>query len=174
MGWAWLILLLATYPWLLGADLATDMLAGAGVIMFISGACIIAPCRRLRPIQAVPFAACVGFLFEARRPIPDGALAITLVAASIFLTANKPLLRNTPRLLRAAIITNTAGCIVWCVAVNLALDPTRGASSASPWAQFILQVGIATIVGAAAFIPISLVQNFAMDRIGIPPAADTP
>jgi hypothetical protein len=24
MGWAWLILLLATYPWLLGADLATD------------------------------------------------------------------------------------------------------------------------------------------------------
>jgi hypothetical protein len=174
MGWAWLILLLATYPWLLGADLATDMLAGVGAIIFISGACIIAPCRRLRPIQAVPFAACIGFLFEARRPIPDGALAITLVAASIFLTANKPLLRNTPRLLRAAIITNTLACIAWSIAVTIALDTSQGARPATPWVQFILQVSLATILGAAAYLPISLVQNFAMDRIGIPPAADTP
>ena len=43
MGWAWLIMLLATYPWLLGADLASDVLARGGFVVFISGVCIVAP-----------------------------------------------------------------------------------------------------------------------------------
>jgi hypothetical protein len=174
MGWAWLIMLLATYPWLLGADLASDVLARGGFVVFISGVCIVAPCRRLRPIQAIPFAACVGFLFEARRPIPDGVLAFTLVAISIFLTANKPLLRNAPGLLRGAIISNTLACTAWAAATALVLSTTEAPSSNSTLTHFALQVALAALIGAALYIPISLVQNYAMDRIGVPPAADTP
>jgi hypothetical protein len=48
MGWAWLFWLLATYPWLLGADLATDTLASSSLVWFVSGTCLIAPSRRLR------------------------------------------------------------------------------------------------------------------------------
>jgi len=101
MGWAWLILLLATYPWLLGADLASDALASSSLVFFVSGACLIAPSRRLKRWQMILFAGCLGFLFEARRPIPDGALALSLVAAAIFLSTQRQHLRNTPGMLRA-------------------------------------------------------------------------
>ena len=67
MVWAWFIVLLATLPGLWVADLLTDSLAGTNLVVFISGAAIVAPCRRLKRWQAVIFAACVGFLFVARR-----------------------------------------------------------------------------------------------------------
>ena len=170
MGWAWLILLLATYPWLLGADLATDALASSSLVFFVSGTCLIAPCRRLRRWQGILLAACLGFLFEARRPVPDGALALTLVAASIFLSSNRPLLRNTPGMLRAAAVVNLGACLVWFI----------GAAYVSPapsddlaWHLF-LQLLLAGLVGTAGLIPIALTQNAAMDRLGVPPAAESP
>ena len=124
MGWAWLILLLATYPWLLGADLASDTLASSSLVVFVSGTCLIAPSRRLKRWQCVLFAAGLGFLFEARRPIPDGTLALTLVAVAIFLSSNRPLLRSTPRMLQGAAIVNVATCLV-CILRRLSRPKPR-------------------------------------------------
>jgi cell shape-determining protein MreD len=169
MGWAWLILLLATYPWLLGADLATDTLASSSLVLFISGTCLVAPCRRLRRWQTVLFAACLGFLFEARRPIPDGALALTLVGASIFLSSNRQLLRNTPGMLRAAVAVNVLACLVW---FTCAAYVAPGPSADTVW-QLCLQLIVAGIIGAVALVPVALTQNAAMDRIGVPPAPET-
>jgi hypothetical protein len=170
MGWAWLILLLATYPWLLGADLASDTLASSSLVFFISGTCLIAPCRRLKRWQAILFAACLGFLFEARRPIPEGALALSLVAASIFLSSNRQLIRNTPGMLRAAAIVNVGACLIWFVASSY--------GSALPAADLaghlLLQLLLAGVVGAVGLIPIALTQNATLDRLSIPPAPDTP
>jgi hypothetical protein len=168
MGWAWLILLLATYPWLLGADLASDVLASSSLVCFVTGTCLVAPCRRLKRWQAILFAAGLGFLFEARRPIPDGALALSLVAVSIFLSSNRQLLRNTPSMLRAAALVNGGACLIWFVSAAYA--------SSSPSEDFGWQLGLqlilATLVGAVGLIPIALTQNAAMDRIGVPPAAE--
>lgn len=170
MGWAWLILLLATYPWLLGADLASDTLASSSLVFFISGTCLIAPCRRLKRWQAVLFAACLGFLFEARRPIPDGALALSLVAVAIFLSSNRQLTRTTPGMLRAAAIVNAGACLIWFLASSYGSP----ASSAEPAGQLLLQLLLAGVVGTIGLIPIALTQNAALDRLGVPPAPDTP
>ncbi|MCX6889888.1 MAG: hypothetical protein NTU71_10840 [Verrucomicrobia bacterium] len=170
MGWAWLILLLATYPWLLGADLASDTLASSSLVFFISGTCLIAPCRRLKRWQAILFAACLGFLFEARRPIPDGALALSLVAASIFLSSNRQLLRNTPGMLWAAAIVNMGACLIWFVA-SLYVSP---ASSGDLIGHLLVQLLLAGVVGSVALVPIALTQNATLDRLSIPPAPDTP
>ena len=170
MGWAWLILLLATYPWLLGADLASDTLASSSLVFFVSGACLIAPSRRLKRWQSILFAAGVGFLFEARRPLPDGLLALALVGASIFLSTHRPLLRTTPAMLRAAAVLNVAACLVWFV----------GAAYVSPapaddfFGQLVVQLALAGLVGTVGLVPIALTQNAVMDRLGVPPAVETP
>lgn len=170
MGWAWLILLLATYPWLLGADLATDTLASSSLVFFISGTCLIAPCRRLKRWQAVLFAACLGFLFEARRPIPDGALALSMVAISIFLSSHRQLMRNTPSMLRAAAVVNVGSCFIWYVAASYS-SPAPAADLAG---HLLLQLLVAGVVGTIGLIPVALTQNAALDRLGVPPAPDTP
>ena len=170
MGWAWLILLLVTYPWLLGADLASDTLASSSLVFFISGTCLIAPCRRLKRWQAILFAACVGFLFEARRPIPDGALALSLVAVSIFLSSNRQLTRNTPGMLRAAAIVNVGACLVWFVASSYG----AAVSVADLAGHLCVQLLLAGVVGTIGLNPIALTQNSALDRLGVPPAPDMP
>jgi len=170
MGWAWLFLVLATYPWLLGADLASDVLASSSLVLFISGACLIAPCRRLRRWQCVLFAGCMGFLFEARRPIPDGSVALTLVAAAIFLSSNRPLLRNTPGMLRAAVIVNLLACLSWFVCAAI-VSPGGGVE---PYGVRLAQLRAAAVAAAVALMPVALTQNAAMDRLGVPPAPDTP
>ena len=170
MGWAWLILLLATYPWLLGADLASDTLASSSLVFFVSGTCLIAPSRRLKRWQTILFAACVGFLFEARRPIPDGALALSLVAAAIFLSANRPLLRTTPAMLRAAAAINVVACLVWFVAAAY-VSP---APAADLIGLLFAQLLLAGVVGTVGLVPIALTQNAAMDRLGVPPPVETP
>ncbi len=170
MGWAWLIILLATYPWLLGADLASDTLASSSLVVFISGACLIAPCRRLKRWQCVLFAACLGFLFEARRPIPDGALALTLVGVAIFLSSNRPLLRSTPRMLQGAAIVNVGACLVWHLAASFA-SPSASDGVAG---HLIGQLLLAGVAGTIGIIPVALTQNAAMDRLGVPPAPELP
>ena len=170
MGWAWLILLLATYPWLLGADLASDTLASSSLVVFVSGTCLIAPSRRLKRWQCVLFAAGLGFLFEARRPIPDGTLALTLVAVAIFLSSNRPLLRSTPRMLQGAAIVNVAACLVWYLAAAYAADaPADGAAG-----HLLGQLLLAGVVGTLGLVPVALTQNAAMDRLGVPPAPEQP
>jgi hypothetical protein len=170
MGWAWLILLLATYPWLLVADLASDTVASSSLVVFVSGACLIAPSRRLKRWQCVLFAAGVGFLFEARRPIPDGTLALTLVAVAIFLSSRRPLLRSTPRMLQAAAIVNVGACLVWHVAAGFApAVPSDGVAG-----HLVGQLLLAGVVGALGLVPVALTQNAAMDRLGVPPATEIP
>ena len=170
MGWAWLFLLLATYPWLLGADLASDTLASSSLIFFVSGTCLVAPCRRLKRWQAVLFAAGLGFLFEARRPIPDGALALSLVAIAIFLSSNRHLIRNTPGMLRAAAIVNVGTCLIWFLASSYG-SPSPATDLAG---QLIFQLLLAVVVGTLGLIPIALTQNAVLDRLNVPPAPDTP
>ena len=133
LSWAWLFLLLATFPWLLGVDLLSDSIAASGVCLFISGAAIIAPCRRLRRWQAVLFSACVGFLFEARRPIPLGTLPFLLAGLSIFLTSNRILLRNTPLVLRGAVLCNTLACTAWFTAAGLRPGAFSASSMPTCW-----------------------------------------
>ena len=170
MGWAWLILLLATYPWLLGADLAGDALAPSSLVVFVSGACLIAPCRRLRRWQCVLFAAGLGFLFEARRPVPDGALALTLVGVAIFLSSNRPLLRSTPLMLQAAAVVNVGACLVWFLAAAFGAVAGPGGT----FGQLVVQLLLAGLVGTLALVPVALTQNAAMDRLGVPPAPELP
>jgi hypothetical protein len=168
MGWAWLIILLVTYPWLLAADLAGDSLASSSLVVFVSGACLIAPCRRLKRWQCVLFAAALGFLFEARRPIPDGALAITLVAVAIYLSSNRPLLRSTPRMLQGAAIVNIGACLVWYLAAAFATDAPSDGAAGHLFGQLLL----AGVVGAVGLVPVALTQNAVMDRAGVPPAPE--
>jgi hypothetical protein len=170
MGWAWLILLLATYPWLLAADLAGDSLASSSLVVFVSGACLIAPCRRLKRWQCVLFAAALGFLFEARRPIPDGALAVTLVAVAIYLSSNRPLLRSTPRMLQGAAIVNIGACLVWYLAAAFVTDAPSDGAAGHLFGQLLL----AGVVGAVGLVPVALTQNAVMDRAGVPPAPEQP
>jgi hypothetical protein len=170
MGWAWLFLLLATYPWLLGADLASDTLASSSLIFFLSGTCLVAPCRRLKRWQAVLFAACLGFLFEARRPIPDGVLALSLVAIAIFLSSNRQLIRNTPSMLRAAAVVNVGACLIWFLASSYG-SPSPATDLAG---QLTLQLLLAGIVGTISLLPIALTQNAVLDRLNVPPAPDNP
>lgn len=168
LSWAWLILLLATYPWLLGVDLLSDTMATSGVTLFISGAALIAPCRRLRRWQAVLFAACVGFLFEALRPIPDGALALLLVLVAVFLTSHRDLLRDTPKMFLAAIAVNTLACTAWFVAAGLAHTKQVPLLSLHFLGQWLLHVLLAIILATLLLAPLAMAQNFAMDKAGLP------
>ena len=174
MVWSWFILLLATLPCLWVADLLTDALAGHNLVLFISGAAIVAPCRRLKRWQAVLFAACVVFLFEARRPIPAGTLPFLLAGLSIFLTSNRILLRNTPLVLRGALICNSLACTAWFTSAGVRAGAfARGDADEFIW-PLLLQVGLAAVVALLVFVPLALIQDAAMDRTGLPPALESP
>jgi hypothetical protein len=166
MGWAWLFLLIATYPWLLGADLASDTLASSSLVFFISGTCLVAPCRRLKRWQAILFAACLGFLFEARRPIPDGTLALSLVAIAIYLSTHRHLMRTTPGMLWIAALVNAGSCLIWFIASSYGSPAAAGDLAG----QLLLQLLLAGFIGTVGLIPIALTQNVAMDRLSVPTA----
>jgi hypothetical protein len=174
MVWAWFIVLLATLPGLWVADLLTDSLAGTNLVVFISGAAIVAPCRRLKRWQAVIFAACVGFLFEARRPIPLGTLPFLLAGLSIFLTSNRILLRNTPLVLRGAVLCNTLACTAWFTAAGLRPGAFAQGNLGDITLQLLIQVGFAAAIALLVFVPLALIQDAAMDRTGLPPALESP
>ena len=168
LSWAWLFLLLATFPWLLGVDLLSDAMAASGVCLFVSGAAIIAPCRRLRRWQAVLFSACVGFLFESLRPIPDGSLALLLVFVAIYLTSHRDEIRDMPKMFGAAVVVNALGCSAWFIATGLAHTADVPLLSLHFLGQWLLHLLLATILAVLLLAPLTLVQNFAMDRVGVP------
>lgn len=170
LSWAWFFLLLATYPWLLGVDLLTDSVATTGVGLFIAGAVMIAPCRRLRRWQAVLFAAGIGFLYEALRPIPDGSVAIVLVFGAIFLTSNRAIIRDLPMMLRGALLLNILACTSWFLATAWRYQNQVPLLSLNFLGQWLLHLLAATILALLLFVPIVLVQNFTMDKVGIPQA----
>lgn len=174
MSWSWLIILLATYPWLFAADLLSDWTAPWGFNVFVSGAAIVLPCSRLRRWQAVLFSGCVGFLFEARRPIPDGILALALVAVAIFLTSNKSLLRSAPRLMRASLIVNLAAATLWFSAVALTLGQLSFRNLGDFLPQLLLQLIASALVTLILFWPLSLSQIAALDHMNAPLANETP
>lgn len=168
LSWAWFFLVLATFPWLLGVDLLSDALATSGVCLFVSGAAIIAPCRRLRRWQAVLFSACVGFLFEALRPIPDGSLALLLVGAAIYLTTHRDEIRDMPKMFWAAVLVNGLACTTWFVAAGLAHLKQVPLFSLHFLGQWLVHLLLATIMAVLLLVPLTLVQNFAMDKVGVP------
>jgi hypothetical protein len=174
MVWSWFIVLLATFPCLWVADLLTDAIAGHGLVLFISGAAIVAPCRRLKRWQAVLFASCLGFLFEARRPIPAGTLAFFLAGLSIYLTSNRLLLRNTPLVLRGALLCNTLACTAWFTAAALRAGAFVQGDLGGFLGQGLLQVGLSALVALVFFVPLAFAQDTAMDRTSVPPALESP
>jgi 3-methyladenine DNA glycosylase/8-oxoguanine DNA glycosylase len=80
------------------------------------------------------------------------------------------MLRNTPGMLRSAVAVNLLACLVWFVC-SAYVSP--GASADTIW-QLCLQLLVAGTAGAIALVPVALTQNAVMDRIGVPPAAETP
>jgi hypothetical protein len=93
-----------------------------------------------------------------------------LVAIAIFLSSNRPLMRNTPGMLRVAAIVNVGACLIWFVASSYASPAAAGDLA---W-HLCLQLLLAGIVGTIGLLPIALTQNAVMDRLNVPPAPDTP
>ena len=120
------------------------------------------------------FAACVGFLFEARRPIPLGTLPFLLAGLSIFLTSNRILLRNTPLVLRGAVLCNTLACTAWFTAAGLRAGAFAQGNLGDITLQLLIQVGFAAAIALLVFVPLALIQDAAMDRTGLPPALESP
>jgi hypothetical protein len=170
LPWAWFFLIIATYPWLFATDLLSSTLANTGLNYFITGATLIAPCRRLKRWQAVLFAGCVGFMFEAYRPIPSGSLAISLVALAILLGNYRTYLRPTLATTQAAIVINALAALIWFSAA------AYGSESHTDVYNLIYQAAIQTtlsgLMGLVIIIPLSSTQNWVMDKMGVPSAHD--
>ncbi|MFM9001617.1 MAG: hypothetical protein ACKORB_08350 [Opitutia bacterium] len=173
MGWSWFLLLLATFPWLLASDLISDSLADSGLVCFLSGAAIVAPARRFGRGPAVFFALCIGFLFEARRPVMDGWLAFALAFSALAICGPQRLLRRPTAVWIAAIVVNAGATLIWLVsgAYAASLEGARTDLGLALW-RGALQLMVAA-GAAAAFSPFMLrAQESLMDRMGVPEARE--
>ena len=168
--WAWFFLILATYPWLFVADLLSSTLAGTGLSYFITGATLIAPCRRLKRWQAVLFAGCVGFMFEAYRPIPSGTVAISLITIALLLGNYRSHLRTTLATVQAATLVNGLAALIWFSAAAHASDAQSDVYNLIY--QATIQATVSGLMGLLVIIPLSTTQNWIMDSIGVPSAHD--
>lgn len=168
--WTWFFLILATYPWLFVADLLSSTLATSGLSYFITGATLIAPCRRLKRWQAVLFAGGVGFMFEAYRPIPDGTVAISLITLAIILGNYRTYLRTTLATMQAAVVVNALAAIIWFSAA--AYTSAAQTDIYNCIYQAAIQATLSGIMGLIVIIPLSTTQNWVMDSIGVPSAHD--
>lgn len=168
--WAWFFLILATYPWLFVADLLSSTLASSGLNYFITGATLIAPCRRLKRWQAVLFAGCVGFMFEAYRPIPSGTVALSLITIAILLGNYRSYLRTTLTMIQAAVIVNGFAAIIWFSAAAHSSEAQTDVYNLIY--QATIQATVSGLMGLFIIIPLSTTQNWIMDSIGVPSAQD--
>lgn len=168
LTWAWLILFLATYPWLIAADLLGSTLSSWNLVFYLSGLVIVTPCRRLRRWQAILFSATIGFTFESFRPIPQGTLAFLLVFLAIIISSFPELFRDRARLRQAAVLTNTVSCLVWYLAIAFTM---REQISESLWSflyNLTPQLLLAATLAFLFFNPLSVYQNRMMDKLRIP------
>jgi hypothetical protein len=168
--WAWFFLILATYPWLFVADLLSSTLASSGLNYFITGAALIAPCRRLKRWQAVLFAGCIGFMFEAYRPIPNGSVAISLIFIAIVLGNYRTYLRTTLATTQAAAVVNATVALIWFSAAAYTSEAQSDIYNSIY--QAAIQATLSGLMGLIVIIPISTTQNWIMDLIGVPSAHD--
>lgn len=164
---AWFLLLLATYPWLLGADLLSSSMASWGLTFFISGATLIAPCRRMKRWQCVLFAAATGFLFEAVRPIPDGSVALIMVFFAIYINSYRSLLRSQSHIFYSAIALNSLVTLTWVIIAHVQCTPEASVDTLTFLYLAALQVSLSAVLAALLISPIATVQNWAMDAIGL-------
>lgn len=164
----WLIALAASYPWLLAGDLIGDALAGWNLLVFVPGLLLATPLLRLRPWQALLFAACLGFAYESRRPLPPGSAAFVLMAVAAVLQANRHLLRRR----RAALVAAGANLLACILILPLAaLDHPVEGWVAWTWALPV-QAAIAGLLGAALHPWAGALQSRWLDRAGFPEVAD--
>jgi hypothetical protein len=168
--WAWFFLILATYPWLFVSDLISSTLASTGLNYFITGAALIAPCRRLKRWQAVLFAGCVGFMFEAYRPIPNGTVAISLVTLAILLGNYRSYLRTNLGMVQAAVVINANAAIIWFTAAAYQSEANTDIYNAIYEAA--IQGTLSGLMGLIIIMPLATTQNWIMDLIGVPSAQD--
>ena len=168
--WGWFVPILATYPLLFVAYLVSSPLAGSGLSYFITGAALIAPCRRLKRWQAVLFAGCVGFMFEAYRPIPDGTVAISLVTLAILLGNYRSYLRTALGTIQAAVVVNAVAAIIWFAAS--AYQSQAPSDIYNTIYQASIQGTLSGLMGLVIIIPLATTQNWIMDLIGVPSAQD--
>ena len=73
-------------------------------------------------------------------------------------------------MLWAAVIVNVLACLCWYVGAAF-VAPVAARELAG---QLTLQLMVAAIVGVVVLLPVALTQNAAMDRLGVPPAPETP
>lgn len=173
MNGSWFLLLLATYPWLLVSDLVSDVMVDTGLVCFLTGAAIIAPARRLGRGPAALFALCLGLMFEARRPIPDGWLAFALAFAALAICGPQRLLRRPAAIWMAAIVLNAAATAVWFLLGGFmaASEGSRVSVINGIWFG-MLQVTVAAACAAVAGPFMLRAQESLMDRLGVPEARE--
>lgn len=173
MNWSWFLLLLATYPWLLVSDLVSDAMVDTGLVCFLAGAAVIAPARRFGRGPAALFALCVGFMFEARRPLPDGWLAFALAFAALAICGPQRLLRRPVAVWLAAIALNAAASALWFLlgGLSAASEGLRVGPGGAAWTGF-LQVTVAAACAAVVAPFMHRAQESLMDRLGVPEARE--
>lgn len=160
----WLIALGAAAPWIVTADLLSDALAPWGLAIFIPGALLAAPALRLRTGQALLLAACLGFAHEARRPMPDGAAAFTLMLAMLIAVNWRGPLRRRRRAWVAGWINAGAAA-----ATGAATGLASGELDAAGWALSLpLHVVLAFGAGAALQPIAGAMQDHFLARAGFP------
>jgi len=165
----WLVALAASYPWILAADLAGDLLAPWHLHAFVPGLLLAAPALRLKAWQLLIFSACLGLAYEARRPLPAGSAAFALMAVAAILQANRDLLRR-----RRAILAAAGANVLACAAVLplAALDQPVGGWQAWAWALPV-QLALAALLGAALHPIAGAFQSALLDRAGFPEVAES-
>lgn len=160
----WLIALGAAAPWLLAADLLSDAIAPWGLAIFIPGALMASPALRLRTGQALLLAACLGFAHEARRPIPDGAAAFSLMLAMLVaVTWKGPLRRRRRAWVAGSLNAGAAAAVAGLTGL------ASGGGDAMAWGvAFPIHVALAFVAGAAIQPVAGAMQDHFLARAGFP------
>lgn len=160
----WLVALAASYPWLLAGDLVGDLLAPWHLLVFLPGLLLTTPLLRLRPWQALLFAACLGLAYESRRPLPHGSAAFVLMALAAILQANRHLLaRRRARLVAAA--ANLAACAL--ILPLASLDHAVDGWGVWLW-SLPLQAAFAGLLGLLLHPLAGSFQSALLERAGFP------
>lgn len=160
----WLIALAASYPWLLAGDLLGDLLAPWNLLVFVPGFLLATPILRLRPWQALLFAACLGLAYESRRPLPAGSAAFVLMALVVLLQSRRHLLvRRRAPLVAAAVNLAALGAIL----PMAALDHDIGGWQAWVW-SLPLQAAFAGLLGLVLHPWAGALQAAMLERAGFP------